>query len=87
MFYNRSGEEKFFPAVSSVVVGVFIIFGVLLQRFLLAFPLGKLPLTFLALVICQDVRPDTACDFFNLVLRDIAVIDYFLASTQENLLR
>jgi len=75
------------PAVSSVVLGVFVFFGVLLQHFLLAFPLGKLPLTFFALVVCQNVRPDTAGDLFNLVLRDIAVIDYFLASTQENLLR
>ena len=75
------------PAMSSVILGVFAIVGFLLQRFLLAFPLGKLPLTLLALVIRQNVRPDAACDLFDLVLRDTAVIDYFLASTQENLLR
>ena len=80
-------KKRSSPAVLSVVLGVFVFFGVLLQHFLLAFPLGKLPLTFLALVICQDVRPDTACDLFDLMLWDAAVIDYFLASTQENLLR
>lgn len=72
------------PAMSSVILGVF---GFFLQRLLLAFPLGKLPLAFLALVKRQDVRPDTPCDLFDLMLRDAAVVDYFLASTQENLLR
>ena len=81
------GKNLSSPAVTSVVLGVFVIFRLLLQRFLPAFPFCKLPLAFLTLVKCQDVRPDTPCDLFNLVLRDIAVIDYFLASTQENLLR
>ena len=81
------GKKLPSPTVSSVVLGVFVNLWVLLQRFLLAFPLGKLPLAFLALVKRQDVRPDTPCDLFDLMLRDAAVVDDFLASTQENLLR
>ena len=81
------GKNLSSPAVTSVVLGVFSIVGILMQRFLPAFPLGKLPLTFLALVKSQDIRPDTPCDLFDLMLWDAAVVDDFLASTQENLLR
>lgn len=80
------GKRNTFPAVSSVILGVFVVFGILLH-ILLPFPFCKLPLSFLALIKCKDVRPDTAGNLFDLVLRDIAAIDYFLASTQENLLR
>lgn len=61
-------RNLFSPAASSVIFGVFVVVGLFLQRFLLAFPFCKLPLAFFVLVICQNIRPDAAGDLLNLVL-------------------
>ena len=84
MFCNDAGEELVLPG------GVISCLGCL-WVFPSTPPFGvstrQTPAAFLALVKRQDVRPDTPCDLFDLMLRDAAVVDDFLASTQENLLR
>ena len=57
-------------------------FGLLLLHFSLLLPFGKFPLALLALVESENVRHDTAGDCFNLVLRNIGVVDQLFSSTQ-----
>jgi len=49
-------------------------------RLLSSFPFDKLLLSFLALVESEDIRYDAASDCFNLVLRNIGVVDQLFAS-------
>ena len=57
-------------------------FCLLLLHFSLLLPFKKLPLSFLALIEGQNVRQDAAGDCFNLVLRNIGVVDQLFSSTQ-----
>ena len=48
----------------------------------LGFPCRKLPLTFLALIVREDVRQEAPGEFFDLVLRDVGVVYEFFLTTQ-----
>ena len=82
MFSERSPGKFYFPGGIGIL-GVFCLF----HHFLLLFPLLELPLAFLAFVEGQDVGKQASGDDFDLVLRDVCVVDELLVSTQEYLLR
>ena len=63
-----------------------VVFGCL-EFFLFRFPFCELSLSFFALVVCHDVREESANDAFDGVLWTVGVIDEFFTSTQEFLLR
>ena len=73
------GKNLSSPAASSVVLGVF---GFFLQRLLLAFPLGKLPLTFLALIESDNVGQDATGNVLDLMLRNAGIVDELLPASQ-----
>ena len=53
-----------------------------LSRFTLSQPLPKLPLTFFAFVVGEDVRQDTPGDVFDFVLRNTGIVDELLLAAQ-----
>ena len=40
----------------------------------LGFPCREFPLTFLALIVREDVRQEAPGEFFDLILRDVGVV-------------
>ena len=53
-----------------------------LSRFTLSQPLPKLPLTFFAFVVGEDVRQDAPGDVLDFVLRNTGIVDEFLFAAQ-----
>ena len=72
--------------VSSNGLAAIVVFGCL-ESFLFRFPFCKLSLSFFALVVCHDVRQESASDAFDGVLWNVGVVDEIFTSTQEFLLR
>ena len=58
-----------------------------LEFFLFCLPFCELSLTFFAFVVCHDVWKESASNAFDVMLRNVSVIDEFFTSTQEFLLR
>lgn len=50
----------------------------------LRFPFGKFPLASLAVIVGENVRQQNPCDGFNLMLRDVGVVDELLPSSQRH---
>ena len=63
-----------------------VVFGCL-ELFLFRFPFCELSLSFFGLVVCHDVRKESASDAFDGMLRNVCVVDEIFTSTQEFLLR
>lgn len=53
-------------------------------RFSLSFPFLELPLSFLALIECDDIGEDALGDVLNLVLRNTGIVDELLSAGQVN---
>lgn len=50
----------------------------------LRFPFGKLPLALLAVIVGENVRQNTPRNLFNLMLRDVGVVDELLSYPQKH---
>ena len=77
----RKGAAKLaVPCAVTCLLFPFLSFRLI--RFTLSQPLPKLPLTFFAFVVGEDVRQDAPGDVLDFVLRNTGIVDEFLFAAQ-----